>query len=401
MNIIDGGGITSPKGYKAAGVASGIKKDGSLDLALLASDKTVLVSGMYTTNLIKGHSLKLTIENAKNGQAKAVVINSGNANACVGVQGDNDAAEIANYTAKLLNCEPSEILVGSTGVIGVPLNMPKILFGIELAKNALSTDGGHAAQRAIMTTDLHDKEIAVSFEIQGKEVRIGAMAKGSGMIHPNMATMICVISTDANISKDLLDNALKDSVKKSFNRISVDGDTSECDMILIFANGESKNSGIIAADAEYENFCMALDFVCTSLSKLIVKDGEGATKFIEINVVGADSAEDAYKAACSVAKSPLVKTAFFGEDANWGRIITAVGYSGAKFDSELIDIYLCGILVCKNGSFEVFSEEDMKKLLQKNEITIKIDLKNGTFNDKMWTCDFSYDYIKINGSYRS
>ncbi|MFA6309515.1 MAG: bifunctional glutamate N-acetyltransferase/amino-acid acetyltransferase ArgJ [Clostridia bacterium] len=400
MNIIDGG-VTAPKGYMASGVSSGVKKSGAPDLALLSSNDTAAVSGVYTTNRVKGHSLQLTMEHAKNGYARAVVINSGNANACVGEQGYKNAAEISEFTAKLLQCDSSEVLVGSTGVIGLPLNMPLIRSGIRQANAALSTEGGHNAQRAIMTTDLLDKEIAVSLEIQGEEVRIGAMAKGSGMIHPNMATMICIITTDANISKSLLDVALKQVVGHTFNRVSVDGDTSVCDMVLLFANGESENPGIVKNDIEFEYFVKALDFVCTTLAKKIVQDGEGATKFVEINAEGANSADDAYKLVNTIAKSPLVKTALFGEDANWGRIINAAGYSGAEFDPNLVDIYICGVLVCRNGSGTDFSEEAVKKLLQQKEITIKIDVKKGTFKDKIWTCDFSYDYVKINGSYRS
>ncbi len=252
-----------------------------------------------------------------------------------------------------------------------------------------------------MTTDTVEKEIAVTLEIQDEEVRIGAMAKGSGMIHPNMATMICVITTDANISKSLLDVALKQVVSHTFNRVSVDGDTSVCDMVLMFANGESENPGIVKNDIEFEYFVKALDFVCTTLAKKIAKDGEGATKLIEINVEGANSPEDAHKLVNAIAKSPLVKTAIFGEDANWGRIVTAAGYSGAQFDPNLIDVYLCGVLVCRNGSVADYSEESLKKLMAQNEISIKVNLKKGSFKDRIWTCDFSCDYVKINGSYRS
>ncbi len=401
MNIIKDGGVTSPKGYRAAGVASGIKKNGEPDLALLVSNDTAAVSGVYTTNLIKGHSLQLTMENAKSGYARAVVINSGNANACVGEQGYKNAVDISEFTSKLLLCESSEILVGSTGVIGEPLNMPFIRSGIRQANAALSENGGHDAQKAIMTTDTVEKEIAVTLEIQDEEVRIGAMAKGSGMIHPNMATMICVITTDANISKSLLDVALKQVVSHTFNRVSVDGDTSVCDMVLMFANGESENPGIVKNDIEFEYFVKALDFVCTTLAKKIAKDGEGATKLIEINVEGANSPEDAHKLVNAIAKSPLVKTAIFGEDANWGRIVTAAGYSGAQFDPNLIDVYLCGVLVCRNGSVADYSEESLKKLMAQNEISIKVNLKKGSFKDRIWTCDFSCDYVKINGSYRS
>jgi glutamate N-acetyltransferase/amino-acid N-acetyltransferase len=252
-----------------------------------------------------------------------------------------------------------------------------------------------------MTTDLISKEIAIEFEIQGKTVVIGGMAKGSGMIHPNMATMIGIITTDINISRTLLDKALKEIVKHTFNRVSVDGDTSVCDMVIILANGLADNDGIVNEDEDYSKFKDALALVCTSLSRLIAKDGEGATKLIEITVEGAASENDAYLVVNSIAKSPLVKTAVFGEDANWGRIITAAGYSRASFDPNFIDIYIGKLLVCKNGMAQVFDEDEAKKILGEKEVKILIKLNQGSFSDRMWTCDFSYDYVKINGSYRT
>jgi len=400
MNIIEGG-VTAPEGFFATGVTCGIKKDSKKDLALVCSDDVAAAAGVFTTNRVKGHSLQVTMENIKSGYARAIIINSGNANACVGEQGYKDAAEMASLAAELLECEPAEVLVGSTGVIGVPLNMPAVRSGIRLAVEELDANGGHDAVEAIMTTDLVAKEIAVELEIQDEKVRIGAMAKGSGMIHPNMATMIGVITTDVNISRSLLDRALKDSVRRTFNRVSVDGDTSVCDMVIILANGEANNTGIVREDGEYEKFKAALDLVCTSLARMIAKDGEGATKLIEITVEGALNEQDAYKVVSSVAKSPLVKTAIFGEDANWGRIITAAGYSGAEFDPNLVDISLSGLMVCKNGTAVNFDEAQAKKLLMAKEVKININLKKGIFSDRMWTCDFSYDYVKINGSYRS
>lgn len=400
MKVIDGG-VTAPEGYFATGVACGIKKDGKFDLAIVCSEDTAAAAGVFTKNVVKGHSLQLTIENIKNGYANAIVINSGNANACVGERGYADAREIAAHTAALLDCDPSMILLGSTGVIGQPLNVDAIKSGIEQAVENMTPDGGKNAAAAIMTTDIIDKQIAVELDIKGVKVKIGGMAKGSGMIHPNMATMIGVITTDADISKTLLQRALRDCVKKSFNRISVDGDTSVCDMVLVMANGQAENDSIIMDDASYGEFKKALEFVCSYLSKLIAKDGEGATKLIEIEANGALSEEDAYKVVCAVAKSPLVKTAMFGEDANWGRIITAAGYSGANFDPEKVDIYLGDLIVCKDGCALPFDEDLAKNILKQDEIKIKIDLKQDKFSDRMWTCDFSYDYIKINGSYRS
>ncbi len=400
MVIIDGG-VTAPKGFTAAGVACGLKKNGNKDLAVVCSQDIAAVTGVFTTNVVKGHSLQLTMENMKNGYARAVVINSGNANACVGEQGNADARDAAALAAQLLNCEPDEILIGSTGVIGQRLNMPAVRSGIRAAIGALSPDGGHDAEAAIMTTDLVPKEIAVSLEIQDVEVKIGAMAKGSGMIHPNMATMIGILTTDANISRSLLDKALKQVVKKTFNRVSVDGDTSVCDMVLMFSNGEAENSGIVKEDAEYDKFLAALELVCTSLARSIAKDGEGATKLIEITVEGALNQEDAYKAVSTIAKSPLVKTAVFGEDANLGRVFTALGYSGAVFDPNLTDISIGSMMFYRNGIALDFDEEKAKTLLKEKEIKISINLKMGKFSDRMWTCDFSYDYVKINGSYRS
>lgn len=400
MNTIDGG-VTAPEGFFATGVACGIKKNGGKDLAVVCSEDTAVAAGVFTTNIVKGHSLQLTMEHIKSGYANAVIINSGNANACVGEQGYKDAKDMASLAASLLECRTENILVGSTGVIGSPLNMPVIRAGIRDAIENMSPDGGHEAEEAIMTTDLIPKEIAVEFELQDEKVRIGAMAKGSGMIHPNMATMIGIITTDANISQSLLDKALKDVVKYTFNRVSVDGDTSVCDMVVALANGQSDNQGIVKEDAEYEKFKKALEFVCTYLSRLIAKDGEGATKLVEVLVEGASNDEDAYKLVSAVCKSPLVKTAIFGEDANMGRVLTAAGYSGAQFDPNLVDIFIGDLMVYRNGTALSFNEDEAKKILKNKEIKILINLKAGKASDRMWTCDFSYDYVKINGSYRS
>jgi glutamate N-acetyltransferase/amino-acid N-acetyltransferase len=401
MTTIISGGVTAPKGFKAAGVSCGLKDNNNKDLAIISSDDMAIAAGVFTKNVVKGHSLQLTMEHIKNGCAKAVVINSGNANACVGEGGLKNAKEIAEVTGNLLGCDSENILVGSTGVIGIPLDMPKILAGVKKASSSLSIEGSDDAVQAIMTTDLVKKKIAVEIEIQGKKVKIGAVAKGSGMIHPNMATMISVITTDINISKELLNKALKEAISHTFNRVSVDGDTSVCDMVVILANGKAENSGILNEDAEYNNFKSALESVCEYLSRLIAKDGEGATKLIEVIVEGAASSDDAYKMVSSIAKSPLVKTAIFGEDANWGRIITAAGYSGAEFDPNLIDISIGSLMVCKNGTALDFDEGEAKKILEKDKVQIKVNLKKGDFSDRIWTCDFSYDYVKINGSYRS
>ncbi len=400
MNKIDGG-VTAPEGFFATGIACGLKNQGKKDLAIVCSEDSAAAAGVFTTNKVKGHSLQLTMDHIKSGYANAIVINSGCANACVGEQGYKDALEIASITANLLECTPGDILVGSTGVIGKPLDMDKIRPGLEQLVSAMDPDGGHDAEEAIMTTDTLHKEIAVELDIQETRVVIGGMAKGSGMIHPNMATMIGVITTDANISRKLLDKALKEVVGRTFNRVTIDGDTSVCDMVLILANGLADNAGIIHEGEDYELFRNGLEEVCTFLSRQIARDGEGATKLIEVAVEGAGSPEDAYKAACSIAKSPLVKTMIFGEDANWGRIFTAAGYSGAEFDPNFSDIYISDLQVCKNGCAVDFDEDAARALLQKNEIKLLVKLGNGVYADRVWTCDFSIDYVKINASYRS
>ncbi|NMA65741.1 MAG: bifunctional glutamate N-acetyltransferase/amino-acid acetyltransferase ArgJ [Clostridiaceae bacterium] len=394
-------GITAPLGFKATGVSCGIKKNGQKDLALVISDINANAAGIFTKNIVKGHSLKWTQEKIKHGTAKVVVINSGCANACVGVQGDKDAEKIAGFAASLAGCKPEEVMLGSTGVIGYPLDIEKIKNGLKKAFDQASTQGYLDCAQAIMTTDTFPKQTSKTFSLDGKTVTIGGMAKGSGMIHPNMATMISVITTDVNISSQLLDKALKTVADSSFNRISVDGDTSVCDKVIILANGMAGNSPITCEGEEYHAFLDALLEVSVTLSKMLAKDGEGATKLIEIRVENCSDRKNAHLILNAVAKSPLVKTAIFGNDANWGRIFTAAGYSGAKFDPDNTDIYLGDLLVCKNGIAYPFDEEKALDILKKEEITIVIDLKNGNISDHIWTCDLTYDYIKINGSYRT
>ncbi len=395
------GGVTAPIGYFATGIACGLKKNNGLDLAIVCSEDMAVAAGVFTQNTVKGHSLQLTMNNIKNGYANALVINSGNANACVGKQGYEDAYEIACTVAEMMDLDPGDILVGSTGVIGKPLDMEKVRPGLEELINSMNPDGGHEAELAIMTTDTFPKEIAVEVDINGKSITIGGMAKGSGMIHPNMATMIGVITTDANISKSVLQKVLSTCTEKTFNRTSVDGDTSVCDMVISFANGLAENERIIENTEEYDNFFKAYLHVCTELSKMIAKDGEGATKLVEVQIEGAKTAEDAKNAAFSIAKSPLVKTAIFGNDANWGRIITALGYSSAEFDPLAVDIFIGGLQVCKAGTAVNFDEEKAMEILKNDELTILVNINSGTYSDRVWTCDFSYDYVKINASYRT
>ena len=401
MQYIDGG-VTAPQGYFATGVACGIKKNGDKDLAIICSEDVAATAGIFTTNKVKGHSLKLTMQRVKdNGYATAIIINSGNANACVGDKGDADARTIASKAAELLDCRSDEILVASTGVIGIPLDMDKVLPGIEEAVFGMAADGGHDAELAIMTTDTVPKEVAVEVDIQGERVVIGGMAKGSGMIHPNMATMIAVITTDANISKKLLDKAMREVCATTLNRVSIDGETSVCDMAVIFANGLADNAGIVKEDASYRIFCDTLEKVCLFLAKKLAADGEGATKLIEVQVNGARSAEDAYKVCSSIATSPLVKTSINGCDANWGRIITAIGYSGADIDHERIDISINKIRVCRSGAASIFDEDKLVEQLEKDEVIISVQLNYGEYSDRIWTCDYSEEYVQINGSYRT
>jgi glutamate N-acetyltransferase/amino-acid N-acetyltransferase len=394
-------GVTAPEGFKASGVACGLKKNGSLDLAMVVSDKTAAAAGIFTTNVVKGHSLKWTQEKIKSGIARAVVINSGCANACLGERGDADAASMAAFASDIIGCEPDLILLGSTGVIGFPLDMDKIKDGIRKAYDLLSYEGGSLASKAIMTTDTYPKEASGSFVIGDKTVTIGGMAKGSGMIHPNMATMISVITTDIAITPELLQKALKTAADSSFNRISVDGDTSVCDKVVILANGMAGNDPVDKEGPEYDAFLSALLKVSTSLAKMLAKDGEGATKLVEIRVRNCSDRDSAHLILNAIAKSPLVKTAIFGQDANWGRIFTAAGYSGAKFDPDKVDIFIGDLLVCKNGTGLCFDEEKAADILSKDEIILTLDFKDGNIDDRMWTCDFSFDYVKINGSYRS
>lgn len=400
MELVQGG-VTAPIGYFATGIACGLKKDNKLDLSIVCSEDMAVAAGVFTQNIVKGHSLQLTMKNIKNGYANALVINSGNANACNGPKGYEDACEIASIVAQMMDLEPDDILVGSTGVIGKPLDMDKIRPGLEDLINNMTPEGGHEAALAIMTTDTYPKEIAVQTRINGKTVTIGGMAKGSGMIHPNMATLIGVITTDANISKSVLHKVLSSCTDKTFNRTSVDGDTSVCDMVISFANGMAENEKIDEDSKAYHDFYQAFNYVCTELAKMIARDGEGATKLVEVSVNGAKTSEDAKKAVFAIAKSPLVKTAMFGQDANWGRIITALGYSGADFDPDKTDIKIGELLVCKSGAAVDFDEEKALEILKGDEIRLSVMLNEGKFNDRVWTCDFSYDYVKINASYRS
>ena len=408
--------ISIPSGFKANGVNAGMKfpdrgninpdlpKSMYLDVALIASDVPCNVAGVYTSNLVKGHSLQRSIGIISKGQkVRGIIVNSKNANACVGKEGVADADDVASEVASALGCSGDEILTASTGVIGTRLPKDKIKAVIPELVGGLSNgaESSHNAEFAMMTTDTVPKEVCAKLTLKdGREVKISGMAKGSGMIHPNLATMIGIFTTDADIAPSLLDRALRKAVAHSFNRVSVDGDTSVCDMVVIMANGMS---GAVIEDGseDYVIFEEALGKLSLDIARMLASDGEGATKFVEIEVKGAGSADDAKLIVTSVARSPLCKTAFFGMDANFGRIMTAVGYSGASFDPEKVDIDLFDLPVYRDGCALIFDEDEVNKLLSEHDLKFTITLHEGEYSDRMFTCDFSYDYVKINGSYRT
>lgn len=395
------GGVTAPLGFKAGGTVSGIKKNQLPDLAIIYSEVPAEAAGIFTTNQVQAAPVILSKEFLKKGKAQAIIANSGNANACVGAAGLEAARRMAAAAGKALNIPMDSVLVASTGVIGVALPVEKIEKALEEKADFLSDTGSPAAARAIMTTDTFPKEAAVEIELGGATVRIGGIAKGSGMIHPNMATMLGFITTDAKIEQTLLQKAIAAAGERSFNRITVDGDTSTNDTLFILANGLAKNPPLTTANNDYQTFVQALTEVCLELAKMIARDGEGATKLVEIKVAGARSEAEAVKVGKAVATSNLVKTALFGEDANWGRILAAVGYSGVTIDPDRIHIYLGDLSVYQKGTGLVFDEAKAKEILSGKEILIKIDLGDGPATASVWTCDLSYDYVKINGSYRT
>jgi glutamate N-acetyltransferase/amino-acid N-acetyltransferase len=394
------GGVTAPKGFQAAGVHCGLKKE-KLDLAVIYSTVPAAAAGLFTVNKVKAAPILVTMEHLAQGQARAVVVNSGNANACTGEKGLADARQMARAAAQALGISETEVMVASTGVIGVPIKIDLLEQGIKEAVKNLSTAGGASAAEAIMTTDTFKKELAISFELGGRAATIGAMAKGSGMIHPNMATMLGFITTDAAIEEKALLAALREANDRSFNMITVDGDTSTNDMVGIMANGVAGNKKITIDEPEFDKFLAALSYITVELAKSIAKDGEGATKLIEVQVKNARTVADARKAALTVAKSSLVKTAIFGEDANWGRILCAIGYSGAEFDPDKADIALGDEMVAIDGAGLAFNEKKAKSILAQKQVVIYIDLKDGDAEATAWGCDMTYDYVKINGSYRT
>ncbi len=395
------GGVTAAKGFLASGAAAGIKYKEKKDIALIFSEVEACAAGMFTTNKVKAAPVLLNMERVKRGSARAIVANSGNANACNGEQGMQDARAMGEEVARLLNIPGESVLIASTGVIGQPMPMERVLPGIAEAVSILSKDGGGPAAEAIMTTDTEPKEAAMSFSIGGKKVTIGGMAKGSGMIHPNMATMLCFVTTDAAVGRDCLKKALQYAVDRSFNMITVDGDTSTNDMVLVLANAQAANKEITVQNKDYLIFRDHLTRICSHLAQAMAKDGEGATKMLEAQVVNAATEADARLAARAVAGSNLVKAAIFGEDANWGRILCAAGYSGAEFDPNAADIYLNDVKVAENGRPCSDFEEEAARALSENKIHILIDFKSGNFEATAWGCDLTYDYIRINAHYRT
>jgi glutamate N-acetyltransferase/amino-acid N-acetyltransferase len=381
-------------------VSAGIK-NGKKDVAVIFSDREAAAAGVFTTNRVKAAPVQLTMRHIESGRARAVVVNSGNANACNGPRGLEDARAMAARAGELLGVPAQQVLVGSTGVIGQPLPMDKVLPGIERAVAELSREGGLDAAEAIMTTDIFAKEAAVTLELGGRETVVGGMAKGSGMIHPNMATMLGFITTDAAIAPGWLGKALLQAVERTFNMITVDGDTSTNDMVVALANGAAGNRVIDGEGPDFTAFCAALEEVCRNLAVAIARDGEGATKLLEVRVRGARTERDARTAARAVAASNLVKSAVFGEDANWGRVLCAVGYSGADFDPDAVDVFIGDEKVAENGAALPFSEERAARALAGKHVVITIDMKTGDAGATAWGCDLTYDYVRINGSYRT
>ena len=401
------GGVCAAQGFKANGLNCGLNKDkGKNDLGLVVSDVMCNAAAVYTTNKVKGAPLLVTKEHlaACGGRTRGFIANSKNANTC-NADGVEKAEMMCSLTAKALGVKPDEIVVASTGVIGQVLPIEPIAEHIEDLTAGLSPENHGKAANAIMTTDTVMKEIAVEFRLGGKTCKMGGMAKGSGMIHPNMATTLNFITTDAAVSSGLLQKALSDVVKVTYNCLSVDGDTSTNDCVLLMANGLAGNEEVSAEGDDYEEFKSALYFVMMNMTKMLAKDGEGASKLIECTCAGAPDLDTAITVAKSVIRSPLVKCAFFGEDANWGRILCAIGYAEAEFDIDKVDVDMSSVngtvAVCRNGAGIEFSEDEAAKILSTDEILVDIDLHQGECSAKAWGCDLTYDYVKINGDYRT
>jgi glutamate N-acetyltransferase/amino-acid N-acetyltransferase len=401
MNIFKDKTITDVSGILAAGISCGIKKDEKKDLCVIYSKYKAISAAVFTTNKMKAAPLIITMENIKNNNTQAVVINSGNANSCTGEDGLENARNMINTTANCLHLSPQEVLVASTGALAVQLPMDLLIPGIQKACSALSDNAGFDAAEAILSTDTCIKTIAVDFELKGKKVTMAGMVKGSTMIHPNMGTMLAIITTDAKISKYLLNKALKESISTSFNMISVDGDTSTNDMVIVLANGASGHDIIDSEDADYNTFFTALSFVNAELAKMIIKDGEGSTKFIEVYIENAKTQSDARIAARSVVSSNLIKCEMFGSVMVWSTIACVLGYSGIDINPKDFDIYIGNdnyeTRIVKNSSEIKYDKASVKAILSGDFIKMRINLKNGENCATAWGCDLTYDYVKLNG----
>ncbi|MFH1288291.1 MAG: bifunctional glutamate N-acetyltransferase/amino-acid acetyltransferase ArgJ [bacterium] len=396
IKVIKNGGVTTPRGFLANGVHCGIKRDGKKDLCLIVSETKAAAAGVFTTNKVKAAPVKICRKQLKNNKIKAIIINGGNANACTGKKGLDDAWEMVQTTSRVLNVDAKEILVASTGRIGIKLPVKKIKQGIVGIKNIISKNGGHNSALAIMTTDIYPKEIALEFVINKKKVRLGGMCKGSGMIHPQMATMLCFLTCDINIEEKILRQILERAVNESFHLISVDGDRSTNDTVVVLANGMAGNRKIKGAGGDYELFLNAVFFICRYFAKEIVKDGEGATKLVDLKVVGAKTKNEAKKAAFAIANSNLVKASIFGGDPNWGRIMSAIGTSGINAVEEKIDIYYGKNKITANGEVIEKAYPLVKKYLLNKEIELTIDLNQGESQVSVLTCDLTPEYVRIN-----
>lgn len=402
---LEKGGVCAPAGFRAAGIHCGIaKKQDKKDIALIASSTRANAAAVYTTNKVKAAPLAVTKRHLVNGSAQAIICNSGNANAC-NADGEQVATEMCKLAAEQLHIHTEEVIVASTGVIGQPLKIEPIRDNIRKLALALSDSGSQSAEQAIMTTDLVEKEIAVSFTLGEKNCKIGGIAKGSGMINPNMATMLAFITTDAAIASEMLQNALTDVTRDTFNMICVDGDTSTNDMAVILANGLAGNREITEDGDDYREFVRGLQYVCIYLARMMAGDGEGATKLLECAVTGAPDENSARILAKSVISSSLFKAAMFGADANWGRVLCAMGYAGADFDVSKVSVIFKSengeVLVCKNGVGVHFNEAKAKEILLQRDIEVLVGLNQGDGSAVAWGCDLTYDYVKINGDYRS
>ncbi|MES2309215.1 MAG: bifunctional glutamate N-acetyltransferase/amino-acid acetyltransferase ArgJ [Verrucomicrobiota bacterium] len=393
---ITNGSVTSPQGYFASGVISGIKKEKAKDVALILSEVPAEVAATYTTNQVKAAPVRVSMQHSKAGRVLGIIANSGNANACTGVVGLKNAMQMTETAASVLNAKAKEFLVCSTGRIGINLPMTKVVAGIKKAVKALKRDGGLDAAHAIMTSDSKHKSYAIEFEIDGKKVRIGGIAKGAGMIHPNMATMLSFVTTDAVIDKKSLQRVTEDAVEMTFNRISVDGDTSTNDTVIVLANGKAGNAPIRAHHPSRELFRTALTHVMKVLSRMIVEDGEGISKVVDVSVKGAASAADAKAAAQAISTSALVKCSWCGGDPNWGRIMDAIGYSDAKVKEELVEIYFDGLLAVSNGRATKIPVKRLKKVMSKRNFTITVQLHLGAGEYSMVTTDFTEKYVEFN-----